>query len=98
MFEQERLDILSEAGVPIWATELDVQAQDEQTRADYYETAVRALFSHPNVEGILLWGFWDKLHWRGEKAALVKGDNFEVRHFYIFLSQYQSLLYIHKWY
>ena len=59
-------------------TELDVQAQDENRRADFYEKALRSFYGHPAVEGILFWGFWDQLHWRGEKAALVRGDNLEV--------------------
>ena len=76
--QQQRLDTLAQAGLPIWATELDVQAQDENKRADFYEAALRALYGHPAVEGILFWGFWDQAHWRGENAALVRGDNLEV--------------------
>nr|KAG5689400.1 hypothetical protein BaRGS_017918 [Batillaria attramentaria] len=75
---KQRLDSLSSVGVPIWATELDVSAQDENTRADYYERALRALYGHPAVEGILVWGFWDQSHWRGENSALAKGDNMEL--------------------
>nr|KAG5711833.1 hypothetical protein BaRGS_026274 [Batillaria attramentaria] len=62
------------AGLPIWATELDVQSNDENKRADYYENALTALYGHPSVEGILIWGFWDQAHWRGEAASLVKGN------------------------
>ncbi|XP_070200860.1 uncharacterized protein [Littorina saxatilis] len=75
---KSRLDMLSEAGLPIWATELDVGSANENSRADYYEAVLRALYAHPAVEGILLWGFWDQAHWRGEKAALVKGANLEL--------------------
>ena len=78
---QARLDTLAQAGVPIWVTELDVAAQDENTRADYYETALRSLYGHPAVDGILIWGFWDQAHWRGEDAALVRGDNLQVSSF-----------------
>ena len=70
--------MLAQAGVPIWVTELDVQAQDENRRADFYENALRSFYGHPAVEGILFWGFWDQAHWRGENAALVRGDNLEV--------------------
>ncbi len=31
-------------------------------------------FSHEGVGGILMWGFWDKAHWR-PNAAIVNGDN-----------------------
>jgi hypothetical protein len=32
------------------------------------------IFSHEGVGGILMWGFWDKAHWR-PTAAIVNGDN-----------------------
>ena len=51
---------------------------DENKRADAYEKALTAFYGHPSVEGILIWGFWDQAHWRGEGAALVKGNDFEV--------------------
>ncbi|XP_046372916.2 endo-1,4-beta-xylanase 1-like isoform X1 [Haliotis rufescens] len=75
---KKHLDIISEAGLPIWVTEFDVMASDEHTRADWYETALRAFYGHPAVEGIMLWGFWSKRHWRGEPAALVSGDSFTL--------------------
>ncbi|XP_076443038.1 anti-sigma-I factor RsgI6-like [Babylonia areolata] len=75
---KQRLDTLAGVGVPIWVTELDVMAQDENRRADFYERALRAMYGHPAVEGILFWGFWDQAHWRGEKAALVRGDNLDL--------------------
>jgi len=75
---KDRLDTLAQAGLPIWATELDVMAGDENRRADFYEKALRALYGHPSVEGILFWGFWDQAHWRGNKAALVTGNNLDL--------------------
>nr|KAG5712880.1 hypothetical protein BaRGS_007477 [Batillaria attramentaria] len=68
---------VARAGVPIWVTELDVMAQDENKRADYIEKALRALYGHPAVEGIIFWGF-DEHNWRGDKAALVMGSNLEL--------------------
>ncbi|PVD26376.1 hypothetical protein C0Q70_14050 [Pomacea canaliculata] len=75
---KQRLDTLAQVGVPIWATELDVVATDENKRADFYEHALTALYSHHAVEGILMWGFWDKAHWRHQQAALVVGDNLQL--------------------
>ncbi|KAK7104676.1 uncharacterized protein [Littorina saxatilis] len=72
---KQRLDLLSEAGLHIWVTEMDVGAVDENTRADYYDRALRSLYGHPAVDGILIWGFWDERHWRGEKACLASGDD-----------------------
>nr|KAG5711837.1 hypothetical protein BaRGS_026278 [Batillaria attramentaria] len=71
----ERLDKLAQAGLPIWATELDCVAGDENTRADYYEKALRSLYGHPAVDGILFWGFWDRNHWRGPTASIATGDD-----------------------
>ncbi|PVD26379.1 hypothetical protein C0Q70_14053 [Pomacea canaliculata] len=73
-----RLDTLAQVGVPIWATELDVRSTDENKRADFYEHALTALYSHHAVEGILMWGFWDKTHWLGVNASLVVGDNLQL--------------------
>ncbi|KAK7105079.1 uncharacterized protein [Littorina saxatilis] len=75
---KKRLDVLAQAGLPIWVTELDVQAQDENRRADFYETALRAVYGHPAVEGIVFWGFWDQAHWLGRKASLVQGDDMQM--------------------
>ena len=35
----------------------------EEEQARRYEMILRIAFSHPAVEGILLWGFWDNRHW-----------------------------------
>jgi endo-1,4-beta-xylanase len=70
----ERLERLSTVGLPIWITELDVSSPDPLVRADRLEDAMRICFSHPAVEGIVLWGFWEGRHWRGADAALVNLD------------------------
>ena len=31
-------------------------------------------FSHEGVHGILMWGFWNKAHWKPD-AAIVNGDD-----------------------
>ncbi|XP_070179899.1 uncharacterized protein [Littorina saxatilis] len=72
-----RLDILAKAGIPIWATELDVLSVDENKRATFYEKALRALYAHPAVKGILFWGFWDQAHYAGTKASMVQGGNLQ---------------------
>ncbi|XP_067681127.1 uncharacterized protein [Haliotis asinina] len=75
---KEHLDTIAQAGVPIWVTELDVYQTDEKIRADWYETAFRAFYGHPAVEGIMFWGFWSNNHYRGEPASLVTGSSFRV--------------------
>ncbi|XP_064603596.1 anti-sigma-I factor RsgI6-like [Liolophura sinensis] len=75
---KQRLDILSEVGLPIWVTELDIKEPDEHKRADAYENVLRMLFSHPSVHGIMFWGFWSQHHWAGEAASLVSGPEFRI--------------------
>ncbi|SHM75850.1 Endo-1,4-beta-xylanase, GH35 family [Fibrobacter sp. UWR3] len=68
-FIKKRLDRLGSLGLPIKITELDFGdwqkgmyfGEDEQARR--YEMVLRIAFSHPAVEGIVLWGFWDGRHW-----------------------------------
>jgi GH35 family endo-1,4-beta-xylanase len=69
-----RLDILATLNLPIWITEYDTANPDANARADALEALYRSAFSHPAVEGILMWGFWAGAHWRGGDAALIDYD------------------------
>lgn len=62
------LDRFSELGLPIESTELSLSLNDRELQADYMRDYLIALFSHPNVQGIMLWGFWEGRHWRPEGA------------------------------
>uniref|UniRef100_A0A1D1ZCC0 Endo-1,4-beta-xylanase A n=1 Tax=Anthurium amnicola TaxID=1678845 RepID=A0A1D1ZCC0_9ARAE len=53
------LDKLGTLGFPIWFTEIDVSAVNENVRADDLEIMLREAYAHPAVEGIMLWGFWE---------------------------------------
>ncbi|MDD4736487.1 MAG: endo-1,4-beta-xylanase [Kiritimatiellae bacterium] len=69
-----RLDQLGSLGLPIWCSEFDIANVDDVVRARQLEIFYKAAFSHPAVEGILMWGFWASNHWRGADAAIVNGD------------------------
>ncbi|ELU09096.1 hypothetical protein CAPTEDRAFT_156122 [Capitella teleta] len=56
----KRLEVLAEAGVPLFITELDHRNADLELRGQGYEDIMRLYFSHPNIHGIVLWGFWDQ--------------------------------------
>ncbi|MEJ6951299.1 endo-1,4-beta-xylanase [Natronospora cellulosivora (SeqCode)] len=71
---KSRLDRLAEFGLPIWISEYDSTTPDEYQRADNLETLYRLAYSHPAVEGIMMWGFWASDHWRGQDAAIVNHD------------------------
>jgi endo-1,4-beta-xylanase len=55
---------LGTLGLPIWVTEFDYEEPNDTFRADGLEDFYRICFSDPNVEGILMWGFWENCHWR----------------------------------
>lgn len=65
------LQPLSSIGLPIWVTEFDVDAGGS-TAADELEKFYRICFSHANVEGIIMWGFWENA-WRWEGIANLDG-------------------------
>lgn len=67
------LDRLSRFDLPIKVTEFDVQTDEEKVKAESLVDLYTTCFSHPAVEGILMWGFWEGAHWRPE-AALWKKD------------------------
>jgi len=55
-------------------TELDVDVgTDEQLQADYLRDVMTAAFSHPDVEAVVMWGFWEGRHWK-PAAALYRRD------------------------
>jgi len=58
------LQELAVVGLPIIATEFDTSASTETQRADDLENFYRICFSHANVEGIIMWGFWENSAWR----------------------------------
>jgi GH35 family endo-1,4-beta-xylanase len=77
-FDPERyynnvLQELAVLGLPIMATEFDYREPNVNLRADGLEDFYRICFSHPNVQGIIQWGFWDGDQWR-EDAQLVELD------------------------
>ncbi|HOM03454.1 MAG TPA: endo-1,4-beta-xylanase [Acetivibrio sp.] len=69
-----RLDNLATLGIPIWVTEYDSKTPDVKKRAENLENLYRIAFSHPSVDGIIMWGYWAGVHWRGQDAAIVDQD------------------------
>ncbi|KAI3446243.1 hypothetical protein Pfo_002908 [Paulownia fortunei] len=50
------LDKLATLKLPIWLTEVDIsKTLDQETQAKYLEVVLREGFSHPSVNGIMLW-------------------------------------------
>jgi len=67
------LDRFAAFGYPLHATELDINIPDEVAQADYMRDIMTVLYSHPAMEKITLWGFWEGRHWL-PKAALWRRD------------------------
>jgi len=67
------LDRFAEFHLPIQITEFDINTRDRGLQADYMRDFLTAVFSHPRVEAVLMWGFWAGRHWRPD-AALFDRD------------------------
>jgi len=81
---ETRLDSLAKLQLPIKITEFDVQfgqpmrpyiqsAQELELQKRFTEDFLTLCFSHPAVEGIIMWGFWEKAHYH-PAAALWDSD------------------------
>ena len=66
-------DTLSELGLPVTITELDITTDDESLQADFTRDLLTLAYSHPACNGVMLWGFWEGAHWR-PKGALYRKD------------------------
>jgi GH35 family endo-1,4-beta-xylanase len=71
---QQRLDKVAALGLPIWISEFDAADPDEKVNADKLELVYRTAYSHPAVEGIMMWIFWAGNSWRGPNGGLAKRD------------------------
>jgi endo-1,4-beta-xylanase len=71
------LDHFAKFGLPIESTEISFDTGDPQLTADYLRDYTIAVFSHPDVTDMLLWGFWAKRHWR--PGAALFNDDWSIR-------------------
>jgi GH35 family endo-1,4-beta-xylanase len=67
------LDRVAKLGKPIWITEYDNEIADEEVAGKFTRDFYTAMFSHPAVEGVVMWGFWDGAHWKAS-APLYRRD------------------------
>lgn len=64
------LDRYAVFGKSLQITEFDVTTDDEALQADYTRDLMTTVFSHPSFDGFVMWGFWEKAHWRPQAAML----------------------------
>jgi GH35 family endo-1,4-beta-xylanase len=62
------LDRFAQFGLPIRLTEFDIDSEDRALQADYLRDFYTAAFSHQAVNGVLMWGFWARHHWKPQAA------------------------------
>jgi len=77
---EKLLEILDRFGAyvdEIKVTEMDFVLENDQLEADYLRDLMTAYFSHPKVNGILMWGFWDGAHW--ENHAPIYTRDWQLR-------------------
>lgn len=60
-------------GLPLQVTEFDINVTDAAVQADYTRDFMALAFSHPSLNTLLMWGFWEGRHWLPD-AALFRRD------------------------
>lgn len=61
---QRNLDRLAQFDLPVKITEALFSYQDEQVQANELNKLLPIYFAHPNVEAIIMWGFYAGSHWQ----------------------------------
>jgi endo-1,4-beta-xylanase len=67
------LDRFAKFGLPIAITEFDMNTTDTALQSAYMRDFLTACFSHPAVNQVIMWGFWEGRHWLPD-AALFNRD------------------------
>jgi len=70
---QRNLDQLARFNLPIKITEVLFAYEDEQVQVDELNKLLPIYFAHPNVEAVVMWGFWAGSHWQPH-CAMWKED------------------------
>lgn len=67
---REEIDKFAGHDATVKVTEFDTYGGDDWAgdveRAETLRNYLAGAFSHPDVDGFLMWGFWDGRHWRDE--------------------------------
>jgi GH35 family endo-1,4-beta-xylanase len=69
---QKTLDQLSKFNLPIKITECLFAADTEEGLAEELNRVFPIFFAHPNIEAIVMWGFWAGDHWMPQTAMWKK--------------------------
>ncbi len=74
---KKNLDSLASTGLPIQITELDIDGPSDAIQLHNYQRIFPALYEHPRVEGITLWGWRRGLLRDAQGAFIINQDGSE---------------------
>jgi len=63
-----RIDRVASLGLKLAVTEFDADTFDEPLQADYTRDVLTLVFSRPEFDQFLMWGFWEGAHWLPNSA------------------------------
>jgi endo-1,4-beta-xylanase len=69
---RSKLDQLAKTGLPIYITEYDLNIKDDAQQLAKYQEQIPALYEHPAVAGITLWGYIEGQIWRTDGFLIHK--------------------------
>lgn len=70
---QNNLELLAEAGLPLYVTEFDIDLPNNRRQADQWAALFPIFYEHPAVKGITLWGSMEGVMWQ-KHGFLIKKD------------------------
>jgi GH35 family endo-1,4-beta-xylanase len=66
---------IAKFGKPLEVTEYDLGVWDDKFNGEYLRDFLTAMYSVPQVQSFIMWGFWEGAHWRAaEGGAMVRKD------------------------
>lgn len=81
------LNSLAATGLPIYVTELDIDGPTDAIQLQDYQRIFHALYEHPGVQGITLWG-WRPGLWRNDQGAYIINQDGSERPALVWLRDY----------
>lgn len=72
---KDKLDLIHErTGLPMYVSEYDIEATDDQTQLRHMQTHFPIFYEHPQVHGITLWGYIYGSTWRTGTGLIRNGQ------------------------
>ena len=71
--QQGYLDRYARSAKRVEVTEYDIETRDDQLQADHLRDMLILHYAHPACTGFVIWGFWEKQHWRPD-ACMWRAD------------------------